>query len=164
MFRQTKSLLSVFIFLHYNLNTFKEGLSIIRWYKDFIKMFQIYDKLIIHLRFLKTTSDTTSLNISSVVSSMHTPTIPHSNTYAASRHIGMPMRLLAGNINHHYHFCIAAASYNTASEISNHFWLMLSNYFVFVNLFNCVFTSRPPYITRIIVTTCVSSFGIYRTR
>ena len=35
---------------------------------------------------------------------------------------------------------------------------------VFVNLFNCVFTSRPPYITRIIVTTCVSSSGIYRIR
>lgn len=47
---------------------------------------------------------------------------------------------------------------------TNHFRLMLSNYFVFVNLFNCVSTSRPPYITRIIVTTCVSSSGIYRTR
>ena len=43
---------------------------------------------------------------------------------------------------------------------TNHFRLMLSNYFVFVNLFNCVSTSRPPYITRIIVTTCVSSSGI----
>ena len=41
---------------------------------------------------------------------------------------------------------------------------MLSNYFVFINLFNCVSTSRPPYITRIIVTTCVSSSGIYKTR
>ena len=47
---------------------------------------------------------------------------------------------------------------------TNHFWLMLSNYFVFINLFNCVSTSRPPYITRIIVTTCVSSSGIYKTR
>lgn len=47
---------------------------------------------------------------------------------------------------------------------TNHFWLMLSNYFVFVNIFNCVSTSRPPYITRIIVTTCVSSSGIYKTR
>ena len=37
---------------------------------------------------------------------------------------------------------------------------MLSNYFVFVNLFNYVSTSRPPYITRIIVTTCVSSSGM----
>ena len=41
---------------------------------------------------------------------------------------------------------------------------MLSNYFVFVNLFNCVSTSLPPYMTRMIVTTCVSSSGIYRTR
>ena len=28
---------------------------------------------------------------------------------------------IAGNINHLYHFCIAAASYDTASKISNHF-------------------------------------------
>ena len=50
-----------------------------------------YDKLIIHLRLLKITSDTTSLNISSVVRSVYTPTMPHLNTYAASRHIGIPM-------------------------------------------------------------------------
>ena len=50
-----------------------------------------YDKLIIHLRLLKKTSDTTSLNISSVVSNVYTPTMPHLNTYAASRHSGIPM-------------------------------------------------------------------------
>lgn len=50
-----------------------------------------YDKLIIHLRFLKIISDITNLNISSVVSSVYTPIIPHLNTYAATRHKGIPM-------------------------------------------------------------------------
>ena len=50
-----------------------------------------YDKLIIHLRFLKIISDITNLNISSVVSSVYTPIIPHLNTYAATMHKGIPM-------------------------------------------------------------------------
>ena len=37
----------------------------------------IYDKRIIHLRLLKIISETNSLNISSVVSKVYTPTIPH---------------------------------------------------------------------------------------
>ena len=48
-------------------------------------------KLIVHLRFLKIINDTASLNNSSVVSNVYTPTIPHLNTYAASRHSGMPI-------------------------------------------------------------------------
>ena len=43
------------------------------------------------MRFLKITNDTTSLNISSVVSSVYTPTIPHLNTYAASIQRGIPI-------------------------------------------------------------------------
>ena len=48
-------------------------------------------KLIIHLRLLKIINDTASLNNSSVVSNVYTPTIPHLNTYAASRHSGIPI-------------------------------------------------------------------------
>ena len=48
-------------------------------------------KLIIHLRLLKIINDTASLNNSSVVSNVYTPTIPHLNTYAASRHRGSPI-------------------------------------------------------------------------
>ena len=59
---------------------------------------------------------------------------------------------------------IKKTDFSRHEKSTNHFWLMLSNYFVFINLFNCVSTSRPPYITRIIVTTCVSSSGIYKTR
>ena len=63
--------------------------------KNLDKLFKViknlYDKLIIHLRLLKITSDTTSLNISSVVSNVYTPTMPHLNTYAASKHSGIPM-------------------------------------------------------------------------
>ena len=43
------------------------------------------------LRLLKTINDTASLNNSSVVSNVYTPTIPHLNTYAASRHSGIPI-------------------------------------------------------------------------
>ena len=50
-----------------------------------------YNKLIIHLRLLKITSDTISLNISCVVSSVYAPTISHLNTYAASKHNGIPI-------------------------------------------------------------------------
>ena len=48
-------------------------------------------KLIIHLRLLKIIDDTASLNNSSVVSNVYTPTIPHLNTYAASRQSGIPI-------------------------------------------------------------------------
>ena len=49
------------------------------------------DKLTIQLRLLKIINDTASLNNSSVVSNVYTPTIPHLNTYAASRHSGIPI-------------------------------------------------------------------------
>ena len=48
-------------------------------------------KLTIQLRLLKIINDTASLNNSSVVSNVYTPTIPHLNTYAASRHSGIPI-------------------------------------------------------------------------
>ena len=48
-------------------------------------------KLTIQLRLLKIINDTASLNNSSVVSNAYTPTIPHLNTYAASRHRGIPI-------------------------------------------------------------------------
>ena len=48
-------------------------------------------KLTIQLRLLKIMNDTASLNNSSVVSNVYTPTIPHLNTYAASRHSGIPI-------------------------------------------------------------------------
>ena len=48
-------------------------------------------KLMIHLRLLKIRNDTANLNNSSVVSRVYTPTIPHLNTYAASRHSGIPI-------------------------------------------------------------------------
>ena len=50
-----------------------------------------YDKLIIHLRFLKITNDTISLNISSVVSNVYTPTISQCSTYAANIQRGIPI-------------------------------------------------------------------------
>ena len=48
-------------------------------------------KLTIQLRLLKIINDTASLNNSSVVSNVYTPTIPHLNIYAASRHSGIPI-------------------------------------------------------------------------
>ena len=57
-------------------------------------------KLIIHLRLLKTINDTASLNNSSVVSNVYTPTIPQLNTYAASRHSGIPIQgLMVGALS-----------------------------------------------------------------
>ena len=60
-------------------------------YKIFVKEINQH-KLIIHLRLLKMINDTASLNNSSVVSNVYTPTIPHLNTYAASRHSGIPIQ------------------------------------------------------------------------
>lgn len=73
-------------------------------------------KLTIQLRLLKIINDTASLNNSSVVSNVYTPTIPHLNTYAASRHSGIPI--------HHVPiisiiimvFCVAATSYNASAK------------------------------------------------
>jgi hypothetical protein len=59
-------------------------------YKIFVKETNQH-KLIIHLRLLKIIKDTASLNNSSVVSNVYTPTIPHLNTYAESRHRGIPI-------------------------------------------------------------------------
>ena len=58
--------------------------------------------------------------------------------------------------------CASSTNHTTNKGLTDYIGQI--DYFVFVNLFNCVSTSRPPYITRIIVTTCVSSSGIYRTR